>query len=98
MISSKKTVLRSLCNIAMNDCRSTTGRNVRRLQLLFDSGTFAELQQNVKNNREYKEAETIDLWKIEAVKDLTEALQDNTILPNFTKNEISDIRDHIAIC
>ena len=98
MISSKKRVLRSLCNIVMNDCLSTTGRNVRKLQLLFNSGTFAELQQDVKKKREYKEADVNDLWKIEAVKDLTEAMHNNTILPNFTKNEISDIRDHIATC
>ena len=50
----------------------------------------------MKTNRAYQEADVNDLWKIEAVKDLTEAMYDNTILPNFTRDEISDIRDHIA--
>ena len=96
MTSSRKGILRSLCNVVMNDCQSTTGRNLRRLQLLFNSGSFTELQRDVKTNRAYQEADVNDLWKIEAVKDLTNAMYDNTILPNFTRDEISDIRDHIA--
>ena len=96
MTSSRKGILRSLCNVVMNDCQSTTGRNLRRLQLLFNSGSFTELQRDVKTNRAYQEADVNDLWKIEAVKDLTRAMYDNTILPNFTRDEISDIRDHIA--
>ena len=96
MTSSRKGILRSLCNVVMNDCQSTTGRNLRRLQLLFNSGSFTELQRDVKTNRAYQEADVNDLWKIEAVKDLTKAMYDNTILPNFTRDEISDIRDHIA--
>ena len=89
MTSSRKGILRSLCNVVMNDCQSTTGRNLRRLQLLFNSGSFTELQRDV-TNRAYQEADVNDLWKIEAVKDLTEAMYDNAILPNFTRNEISD--------
>ena len=95
----KKRPLRILCSAVQSDCRSTTGRNLRKIMKLFDAATFEELHENLKKkNTVYKEANVQDLWKIEAVKDLVEAKFDKTILPNFTTNEIDDLRDHISTC
>ena len=98
MLRSKKTALRSLCYKLMNDSKSTTGRNIRRLMIRFNSGTFSELERNVKKDIPYMAAAEEDLWKIEAVRELTDAKFDNTILPNFTVAEIDDIRQHISTC
>ena len=98
VLKSKKRPLRKLCSSVLSDCRSTTGRNLRKLMLRFDAGIFEELKGNVQKKSIYKEANVHDLWKIESIKDLVEAKFDRSILPNFTSNEIDDLRDHISTC
>ena len=98
MMKSKKTALRSLCFKLLKECRSTTGKNVRKLMIRFNCGTYNELQRNVAKSSPYVEVDEKETWKIEAVKDLTEAQYDRDILPNFTTTEIDDIRQYIATC
>ena len=98
MMKSKKTALRSLCFKLLKECRSTTGKNVRKLMIRFNCGTYNELQMNVTKSSPYVEVDEKETWKIEAVKDLTEAQYDRDILPNFTTTEIDDIRQYIATC
>ena len=64
----------------------------------FNCGTYTELEKNIKKDTPYMPADEKDLWKIEAVKELTEAKYDNSILPSFTVAEIDDIRLHISTC
>ena len=66
--------------------------------ILFDSGSYSELEKNVMKDVSYVAADEKDEWKIEAVKDLTEAKFDGDILPNFTSTEIDEIRQYIATC
>ena len=66
--------------------------------ILFDSGSYNELENNEIKDVPYVAADERDEWKIEAVKDLTEAKFDGDILPNFTKTEIDEIRQYIATC
>ena len=98
MMNSKKTALRSLCWKLLKDCRSTIGKNVRKLMIRFNSGTYNELERNVKKSIPYVKVDEEDAWKIKAVIDLTEAQYDREILPNFTTTEIDDIRQYIATC
>ena len=87
-----------MCLKLLKECRSTTGKNIRKLMVRFRCGTYSELQKNVVKDIPYVEADEKDKWKIEAVKDLTEAIYDGNILPNFTTTEIDDIRQYIATC
>ena len=64
----------------------------------YDCGTFSELEKNIVKDVPYVAADEKDEWKIEAVKDLTEAKFDGNILPNFTSTEIDEIRQYIATC
>ena len=98
MLRSEKTALSSLCCKLLKESRSTTGKNIRRLMILFDSGSYSELEKNVMKDVPYVAADEKDEWKIEAVKDLTEAKFDGDILPNFTSTEIDEIRQYIATC
>ena len=66
--------------------------------ILFDAGTYSELEKNVIKDFPQFEADEKDEWKIEAVKELTEAKFDGNILPNFTSKEIDEIRQYIATC
>ena len=98
MLKSKKAALRNLCCKLLKDCRSTTGKNIRRLMILFDCGTFRELEKSVVKAIPYVAAEEGEKWKIEALKDLTEAMFDGEVLPHFTRMEIDDIRQYLATC
>ena len=46
----------------------------------------------------YKTVGSHDLWKVQAVKDLVDAKFNHNILPNFTTNEIDDMRDDLSTC
>ena len=98
MLKSEKPALRSLCWKLLKTSRSTTGRNIRTLMIRYDCGTFSELEKNIVKDVPYVAADEKDEWKIEAVKDLTEAKFDGNILPNFTSTEIDEIRQYIATC
>ena len=88
--------VRNLCCKTMEDCRSTTGKNIRNLMICFNSCNFKELETKVKKDIPYKAADDQDLWKLGAVLELTEAKFDDNILPNFTTKEIDDFRDYIS--
>ena len=64
----------------------------------FDAGTLKELKDNIKKTPVYKTVGSHDHWKIQAVKDLVDAKFDHDILPNFTTNEIDDLRDYLSTC
>ena len=94
--NSKKLPLRVLCDEIINNSRSTTGSNIRNLMLRYNGGTFDELRENVRRPPPYKTATEADIWKIEAVKDLTEAIYDRSILPGFEADEINQLRNHLS--
>ena len=96
ILQSKKRPLRILCGTIRNDCRSTTGRNLRKLMVRFNAGNLKELGDHMNTMPEYKIADENDLWKINAVKDLIDAKFDQTILPYFTTNEIDELRDYLS--
>ena len=85
-----------MCDEIMQNSRSTTGSNIRNLLLRYNGGTFDELRENVRKSPPYMTATEADLWKIEAVKDLTEAIYDRSVLPGFEREEIQQIRNHIS--
>ena len=64
--------------------------------LRYDAGTFEELRTKVRKSPPYKTATDADLWKIEAVRDLTEAIYDGSVLPDFEAEEIKEIRDYLS--
>ena len=98
MMGSKKKVLRILCKNTLTNCKSISGRNIRRLMLRYGAGNFKELCINIKTNQDYRPTTEDNLWKITAVKDLIDAKYDNSILPNFTNEEIDCLRDYISTC
>ena len=93
---SKKLPLRVLCDEIIHNARSTTGSNIRHLMLRYNGGTFDELRESIRKSPLYKKAADADLWKIEAVKDLTEAIYDRSILPGFETEEIQQIRNYLS--
>ena len=93
---SKKLPLRVMCDAIVNNSRSTTGNNIRQLMLRYNAGTFEELRCNIRKTTSYKKAIEDELWKIEAVKDLTEAIYDRSMLPGFETEEIREIRNHLS--
>ena len=93
--NSKKLPLRVLCHEIMKNSCSTTGNNIRQLMLRYNAGSFDELRRNIRTTTPYKKAGESEMWKIEAVKDLTEAIYDRSVLPGFETEEIREIQKHL---
>ena len=64
--------------------------------LRYNAGSFDELRRNIRKTSPYKKAGESEMWKIEAVKDLTEAIYDRSVLPGFETEEIREIRKHLS--
>jgi hypothetical protein len=98
VLKNKKLPLRLLCDVAIKNCRSTTGGNLRRIMLRCGAGSLKELMHHRWQNEDYMKTDEINQWKIEAVKYLIEARLDDNVLPRFTKSEINTILDYISTC
>ena len=83
-------------NEVKNDCRSTTGYNLRRLVLRFNASDYNEIGADVLKKAVYKDIPTGGHWKIYAAKDLIEAKHDSSILPNFTVDELKELLDDLT--
>ena len=85
---SKKEVLRSVLRKIENDCRSTTGRNIRKL--LLESDVYQLSDVNV-NSRAYNETPKGDEWKIDMVEEILNVKTGYMQVPDFTLEELNGI-------
>ena len=54
------------------------------------------MKSKIRKSPPYKTVTEADMWKIEAVRDLTEAIYDESILPEFEAEEIKEIRNYLS--
>ena len=76
-----------------DDCRSTTGRNIRNLKLsmqkprLKDINVYKEPYQNVPIN---------NYWTMDMVNELLSIKSGELVLENFTVDDLDDILDTVC--
>ena len=70
--SSEKVVLRKMFNTVKQDCRSTTGMNLRNLMKKMGRSTVDELQPNDVGQLTYHPIPEGDEWKVACAKELVE--------------------------
>ena len=90
---SRKDVLRRVLREIENDCRSITGRKIRKLLLASDVLQLCDV--NV-NNIPYKSIPEGDEWKIEMVDEIINVKSGKLELDNFTIEEMNTICDLIC--
>ena len=81
--SSKKEVLRTILRTIENDCRSTTGRNLRKLKL--------ETKQGKINDQPYAEIDVNDAWKIPLARDIVDIKSDKLTINDMSTKELEAI-------
>ena len=86
--TSKKAVLRQVLHVIRNDCRSTTGRNIRKLLLENDALQLYDIDFD---GLPYKCIPEGDSWKIGMVNEIIDVKSGKLELTNFTLEEVDDL-------
>ena len=87
---SKKEVLRCMLRTIERDCRSNTGRNIRRLRM-------ERTDENGKEvDKAYASIPTGQEWKIPFAKELVDIKARNLVVHSFTREELDDITEHVC--
>ena len=85
---SYKEVLRHVLRTIEHDCRSTTGRNIRKLRLLQIDST--------QENHPYMPIPEKDRWKVQFAEELTGVMSGGLAVCILSKNEIKEIVQFIC--
>ena len=86
--SSKKEVLRSVLRTIEYDCRSTTGRNIRKLKL--------ETRQEEINDTPYAEIDMNDAWKIPLARDIVDIKSGKLTINDMSTQELEAIEELVC--
>ena len=70
--SSKKSAVRNLFNVVKNDCRSTTGSNIRKIMLKTNRNCVEDININDISNLLYQKTPNGCEWAINIVKEIVE--------------------------
>ena len=91
--NSPKGNLKFLYSICSNDCRSTTGRNLRKIMLLCEKNSIYCLESNDLRNLQYFPVPKEEVWRLDLIKELIETRLHSTDIPGFSIEEINDLID-----
>ena len=86
---SRKMVLRNVLHLVKDDCRLTTGRNLRKIMLMSD--------QDVGSTQPYRTIPDNESWRISLVQEIIGIKSGNLKVANFTFKEL-DIITEFACC
>ena len=90
---SKKTVLRNILMEIQNDCRSTTGKNLRNLQLI--TGEVDLTKMNVDQNP-YRDIPNEELWRMDLVKEILAIQSGELHIEDSEYTNLDDIKDFVC--
>ena len=103
--SSKKSVMRNILKIVEQDCRITTGRNLRKLMLVLEKRNVDEISNVDLKNQIYDCIPSGHEWKVCIAKELlqiknneleTEYLKNNELETEYLNSaELDEILHHI---
>ena len=88
---SPKTQLSMLYQVIRNDCRSTTGRNIRRVENIFHGKPFEEIRETNIRKKEFVPVPEEEKWRIPLVKELIEVKYNQLVLEGFSRSQIDEM-------
>ena len=89
--SSEKSVLKKVLMAVKYDCRSNTGKNLRKMMKLTGRSSVDDLKVNDINKLIYSEIPEGEVWKIILAEEIMDVKSDNLSVDNFTIDEINEI-------
>ena len=94
--SSSKPVLRKMISIVRCDCRSNTGRNLRKLMQIAEKTSIDDLKKDDFDKLIYKKIPVGENWKIKLAEEIIEVKNGNVHVDNLTSDEINEILTFIV--
>ena len=94
--SSKKPSLKKMLDVVKSDCRSNTGRNLRKLMKRLGKSTIDDVSREDLRKLTYNEVPTGDTWKINMAQEILELKNGNMMVNNLSSDEIDEILLHIV--
>ena len=94
--ASEKAVLRDMLLTVKQDCRSTTGMNLRWLMKTMGRSTVDELQPNDVDQLTYKAIPEGDEWKVACAKELIEVKNGIMSVDMLTTKELDQILEEVV--
>ena len=94
--SSSKSIMRKMLSVVRHDCRSNTGRNLRKLMQIAGKSRIEDLRRNDFDELKYNEIPVGEEWKINIAAELIQVKNRDMDVENFTYDEINDILTHIV--
>ena len=81
----------NILNSIQEDCRSTTGSNLRSLMLALGASNVREPSPDMVSGLVYSEVPAGQDWRSSLLGELLDAREDNEVLKDFTSQEINDL-------
>ena len=94
--SSTKRVLGSMLSVVKNDCRSTTGNNLRKIMLMLNKNNLDPIAKYDLSNLLYAKVPPDDEWKVTLAKEIIDVRDKPTVLPGVSINELNHILESIT--
>ena len=88
---SSKSQLNNLYQKIKKDCRSTTGKNIRRIENIFNGKRYEEIDRDQIKKKEYFPITQENKWRLPIVKELTDVKFNQLSIQGFTRSEIKDM-------
>ena len=93
--TSSKEILRKLVRQVKRDCSTNTGRNLRRLMILSNECDVDNIETNTIRKTPYSPIPLHDEWKVHIAKEMINTSFGELVIPQFNRNEIQEILQHI---
>ena len=94
---SGKAIPKHVLNYIKHDVRSVTGSNLRNILLLTDKDNVDEIDKHDVRKLKYHEVTVENAWKIGVVKEISEIMNNQLSLTDFSLEELSEILENLCI-
>ena len=93
--SSKKSIMRNMLKIVKQDCRTTTGRNFRKLMLVLEKRNVDEISKVDLKNQIYDSIPSGHDWKVCIAKEFMQIKNNELETEYLNSAELDEILHHI---
>ena len=90
LMCSGKTATKNLFNTIKYDCRSTTGRNLRKIMHYCGNIQISEITTKEISGKSYHPIPVPEIWRLNLVNEMLEIRENNYNLDDWKKDEIID--------
>ena len=86
-----KTQLGNLYQLIKNDCKLTSGPNIRRIESLFQGISFKDISRRTIKSKELYPVRKENKWRLQIVEELIDTKHNQLIIDGFTRTQIDEM-------